>query len=331
MCDRVKNYVVMHHWLLVTADFFYVSAHFPTDTSLCRHMLTRNRKRKLEADEAHARRQHELQRVNEKFRVYRQHRDSVVHRVVKAATRREDVCYRVFRPIPQVSLKHAWLSMLSDVCTTGYSAFQAQHPVAQCDTCRRNGRCLLSERFVQDYIQSCFQVITLAAQGVRSQVFVRASHLVMLSTTRACMDRWYATVPAHIAAHVRSIGMETVVTTEEAPILRRMYEMQLNAKQIILMDALQEDLRTSVKHYLTHCCMLVNQIINPAISATTRHALLQKANGSTHLEPSAPRGRSTLKEGASAFSGIRGATRHAVAQQRNLLTGADRLGMYWKP
>lgn len=294
-------------------------------------MLTRSRKRKVEMEEAQQRLARAAREVHEKFRFYRQHRDMVVHRSIRSVTRPEEVCYRVFKPVRQLSLKHAWLGMLSDVCATGFDSFQAQHARQECETCIQKGKCALSARFVQDYIQTCMVVLALAAQGTRSQLFVRASKLIMVEETRACIDKWYMIAPPHVTKHLRSINMETVTTPDEAPLLQRIYEMQMNAKELIQVDTMNDDFRTRMKQQLTQFCMLVNQITSPVIQDAMRTAYLQKAADVTYIQPTVPRGRSRLKEGARTFSGIRAGTRHAVAQQRNVLTGADRLGMYWRP
>lgn len=292
-------------------------------------MLTRAKKRRLVTEEQRV--ETESEQADKRYLPFRQFRERAMFRAVCRTLPRTRVSFLVSKPVPHRSLKDAWLTMLGDVCVSGIQRLHMLHPRLNCAACVLEGRCWLSKRYFRDYAQHCLMIVALAAYGSRHQLFARASVPVVVEEAerQACVDRWFIVLPPALVQHLRSVGMDAAVTFSEAKALRRLYELQCGVKTA-LQTLTSEDAKTKLLHQMHHLCSLAQTVSSPKTCDDFRSEVTRQINDATHIHVTMPWGRSRMKADTSKFNGIATATRHLVAQQRNMLTGADKLGMYWR-
>lgn len=306
---------------------------------VCCCMLTRSRKRKLDSQHAHV--NAEIRLVQQKFHRFAQTREQIIHQAAASfAAKREQVCFIVLQPVPHVSLKHAWFSMMGDVCASTLTHIHQFHVDERCPCCHPGSatappHCFTSKKFMHDSVQHALLLLGIAAFGSRSQLFVRASQMISVhaagAVVPACVDRWFLVMPPALVQHFRSVGMESIVTLEEARGLRRVFEVQRQLRYVIEQQQTEgEEQRNKLLTQLKQLCVLVRTMTHSKTAESKRKAVLHSVQTATSVQPTVPWGRSKLKKDANEFTGISSATRRAVAQRRNALTGADRLGVYWK-
>lgn len=242
-------------------------------------------------------------------------------------------CRTVTLPCPAPDLETLYLCVKGERYAAAYGHMLSRHNQTSCRLCRDGGgrQCFEYKWFQHEYMDAWRVVVALALQGTRRQTFVPALTTVPGLKGLQIGQRWFMLLSPENGAQMRKFFIRYAVTYDELDALDKLYDVQRR-----LFTALHSPIARSVR-WRSDAQYEIRQLASTVATLTSsvagvaerQHALAQgeafpgvEASGLYHEE-------SALLPEESVFNGVPMATRHAVAQWRNTLTGADKCGVYW--
>lgn len=247
-------------------------------------------------------------------------------------------------PVPHVSLRAAWMSVQSELCKTAFQLWRVRQKECSLVVCASGCTddsilasavphlCTTAFLIERNMIHDEHKVVALASAGARSARLIGG--YVMANNEVVFEPQAYLVLPPALCAQLRSIKTLFAATPVEALTLHDLFFVQ---KQLVeMLESNAVDLFKSERHIralLRTAAILFTKITYPTTQEASRTSCLSKAQELcrrylVHPPPAATPLRVTLPEAASEFQGMPFASRKALAQRRNQLTGVQACGYY---
>lgn len=247
-------------------------------------------------------------------------------------------------PVPHASLGAAWMASQEELCQAAFelwrrcSTERSVHVCAsRCTThvvpaATMSHLCTTAFTLERNMVHDEHKVVALAAAGSRTAHFVGGYVIVQNEVMFDAQP--FLIVPPDLCAQLRSIKTLFIATPDEAHVVNKLFAVQNDLLMLLedprVVAAFKSEGR--VRALLRSAALFVSKITKHDTEAATRVATMESALKLCARFP--PTGASevassvTLAAGQDHVEGMPFASRKALAQRRNQLTGANACGYY---